>query len=92
MSMKQRPRFPLASCFFVSGHVGAVGAWRIHWLAAAPTFQNLVGACRGKPVHCVPRRPGIENAALGFAPDAPIPGTAKSAKRPENHHVDNCFS
>jgi hypothetical protein len=63
MNMEKMPRFPLTSCFFVLGHVGAVGAWRIHWPAAAPTFQRRVGAvganlftaCHGVPALKMPR-------------------------------------
>ncbi|MHB1331447.1 MAG: hypothetical protein ACYCY1_02545 [Sulfuriferula sp.] len=50
-------------CWGMLGHVGAVWAWRIQGLPAAPTFQKRVGACWGKPVHRVPRRPVSENAA-----------------------------
>jgi len=48
------------------GHVGAVGAWRIQGLPAAPTFQKRVGACWGKLVQGVLCRPVMKNAALDY--------------------------
>lgn len=50
------------------GHVGAVGAWRIHWLCAAPTFSSHVGAVGAKPVQEVSGLPIYENRGARFIP------------------------